>query len=89
MQTITPENFFSSVVEQWVLDYREMPEWDDKARINQFFLDNFQCIPDMPLDFVKIDGLFYYKTNREKRIPLQIASGVKVASLDNIPFHVL
>jgi hypothetical protein len=84
---ITPETFFSPVVEQGVLDYRTMPEGDEKQRINQFFLEHFQCIPDMPLEFVKIDGFFYYKTHWQKRIPLQIASWIKVVSLDNIPFH--
>ncbi len=86
MTIIAPENFFSSVIQQWTLDYRLMPDWDEKQEMHNFFLEKFGSIPDTTLDFIKLDGKFYYKTHRDKRIPLKLASGVKVISLDNIPF---
>lgn len=84
--SIAPEEFFSPVIEQGTLDYRVMPDGQEKDTLYAFFREHFGSVPDMALDFVKIDGKFYYKTHREKRIPLQLASGVKVVSLDNIPF---
>ncbi len=84
--TIAAEDFFSPVIEQGTLDYRIMPDGPEKQEMHNFFVEHFGSVPDTTLDFIKIDGKFYYKTHWDKRIPLKLASGVKVVSLDNIPF---
>lgn len=84
--TVAAEDFFSPVVEQGTLDYRSIPDGPDKQSVQQFFVEHFGYMSDAPVDFVKIDGKYYYKTHWDKRIPLKLVTWIKVISLDNIPF---
>lgn len=83
---IPAEDFFSPIIEQWSLDYRTMEEWPEKLDVNRYLVKNFWYLPDWPLEFVKIEGKYVYKTNREKRIPVRVANGVTIVSLDNAVF---
>lgn len=84
--TITAEDFFAPVIEQWSLDYRTIPDSEDKLEINRFFVKHFGYVPDAPVEFVKINGKYVYRANIEKRIPVQILNDVTVVSLDNAVF---
>ncbi len=84
--TISAEDFFAPAIEKWSLDYRTIPEGEDKLEINRFFVKHFWYVPDAPLEFVKIDGKYVYRANLEQRIPVQILNDVTVVSLDNSVF---